>query len=234
MGEHELLALIAASALAATHLLGVRRSRSGARSAWLSAFAGVSVAYVFVHLLPELAAQQRVVGDWLLQDDVYLVALLGVATFYGIETHSLRSRAAGGDGATGEVAFWVSIGSFSVYNAIVGYLLMRNRLEAASLLALYTFAVGVHLLVNDMALREHHRRRYHRVGRWILAAAVLAGWAVGVTTTVPERAIAVTLAFIGGGVVLNVMKEELPGDRTGRFLPFAVGAAAYAALLQVA
>ncbi len=41
------------------------------------------------------------------------------------------------------------------------------------------------------------------------------------------------IAFIGGGVVLNVFKEELPGERRARFLPFAAGAAAYAALLQL-
>ncbi len=38
-------------------------------------------------------------------------------------------------------------------------------------------------------------------------------------------------AFLAGGVVLNVLKEELPEDRKSRFSAFAVGSAAYAALL---
>lgn len=44
-------------------------------------------------------------------------------------------------------------------------------------------------------------------------------------------ALTVLFAFLAGGVVLNVLKEELPEERRSRFLPFAGGAACYAALL---
>ena len=91
----------------------------------------------------------------------------------------------------------------------------------------------MHFVVNDFGLREHHKTAYEHVGRWVIAAAVLAGWLVGVLTEIPERAIALVLAFIAGGVVLNVMKEELPGERLARFGPFVAGAALYAALLQL-
>ncbi len=67
----------------------------------------------------------------------------------------------------------------------------------------------------------------------VISAAVLVGWLIGVFAEIPEAAVAVIIAFIGGGAVLNVLKEELPGERRARFLPFAAGAAAYAALLQL-
>jgi hypothetical protein len=38
-------------------------------------------------------------------------------------------------------------------------------------------------------------------------------------------------AFLAGGVVLNVLKEELPDGRESRFLPFLAGPGACAALL---
>lgn len=41
----------------------------------------------------------------------------------------------------------------------------------------------------------------------------------------------VQTAFLGGGVVLNVLKEEVPSERQSRFWAFAAGAAGYAALL---
>jgi hypothetical protein len=41
-------------------------------------------------------------------------------------------------------------------------------------------------------------------------------------------------AFVGGSVILNVLKEELPEDRQSRFGAFLVGAAAYSALLLAA
>lgn len=95
-------------------------------------------------------------------------------------------------------------------------------------------ALGVHFVVNDFLLREHHRDAYTDVGRGIISAAILIGWLLGVLTELPERGIAFVLAFIGGGVLLNVLKEELPGERQARFLPFVAGAATYAALLQIA
>jgi zinc transporter ZupT len=72
---------------------------------------------------------------------------------------------------------------------------------------------------------------YRQTGRWILAAAVIAGWAIGSSTELSQAAIAVLFAFLAGGIVLNVLKEELPEDRESRFWAFAVGAIGYAALL---
>lgn len=64
------------------------------RSRWLSWAGGVSVAYVFVHLLPELSAGQESLAAKaegllpFLEEHVYLVALLGLAVFYGVEHSS--------------------------------------------------------------------------------------------------------------------------------------------------
>jgi hypothetical protein len=91
--------------------------------------------------------------------------------------------------------------------------------------------MGLHFFVNDYGLRQHHKQRYHRFGRWILAAAVLGGWALGAATEVSEALLVLLIAFLGGGVILNVLKEELPEERESRFWPFALGAVAYTALL---
>lgn len=251
MDDQQVAALIGALALAAVHLLsGTLRFLEGVpRSRWLSAFAGVSVAYVFVHLLPELAEGQRAIegepapgkesGPILefLEHHVYLAALLGLAVFYGVEKHSLVSRHqgrnTGGEDKTAPDAFWLSIGSFAVYNGIVGYLLLRGELEELSALVLYTVALAVHFVINDFGLRAHHKDAYERIGRWLIAAGVLVGWVLGVTAEISERAIALIVAFIGGGVILNVLKEELPGERRAHFLPLVAGAALYTALLQL-
>ena len=52
-------------------------------------------------------------------------------------------------------------------------------------------------------------------------------------TSVHPGAIAVTRGFLAGGVVMNVMREELPKERKARFYPFAAGAVLYGALLVV-
>ena len=240
-------ALVAALVLVAIHLFSGRLRFLGAvpRSGWLSAFGGISVAYVFVHLLPELAEGQRAVEEEVaaggllgfLEHHVYLVALIGLAVFYYVEKQSLDSRHARRGSTeedhTGVAAFRLSIASFATYNLLIGYLLVHGDFGGLQALALYTVALGVHFVVNDFGLVEHHKHGYERVGRFVISFAVLVGWLLGAVREIPEPAIAVVVAFIGGGVVLNVLKEELPGERRARFMPFAAGAAGYTALLQL-
>jgi hypothetical protein len=86
-------------------------------------------------------------------------------------------------------------------------------------------------LVTDYGLNEDHKAPYRHIGRWVLAVAVLLGLGIGYATEISEAAIAVLTAFLAGGVILNVLKEEVPSERQSRFWAFAAGLAAYAALL---
>jgi hypothetical protein len=89
-----------AIALALVHLFAgkLRFLETTPRNIWLSFASGVSVAYVFVHILPELSQAQETitaeVGKTLafLEHHVYLLALLGLAVFYGLECLAMVSR----------------------------------------------------------------------------------------------------------------------------------------------
>lgn len=216
------------------------------RSRWLSFAGGVSVSYVFVHLLPELGDHQEAFAEagpiaGFADRHVYLLALVGFASFYGLERLAQRSRdrarSADGDAnvgstpATTEGVFWLHVGSFALYNVLVGYLLVHREESGTTSLLFFAVAMGLHFLVNDAGLRHHHRRVYDRVGRWLLAGAVVAGWLLGSITAVRGVTVGALTAFLGGGIVLNVIKEELPRERESRFWTFAIGAAGYAALL---
>ncbi|HEX2160270.1 MAG TPA: hypothetical protein VHF88_00420 [Thermoleophilaceae bacterium] len=239
------MTLLAVCVLAATHVLaGKLRFLEGVpRSRWLSFAGGVSVAYVVVRILPELSAGQREVDHPanallpFLEGHVYLLTLAGLVAFYGVERSSSSSRArrreASGIDATDRSAFVVSIGGFAVYNVIVGYVLADFDATREHSLAALAAALAVHFLVNDYGLREHHKDAYRDVGRWVLAAAVLVGWAIGRSAELDEAGVALLVAFLAGGIILNTFKEELPRDRESRFLPFVAGAAGYAALLQL-
>ena len=48
---------------------------------------------------------------------------------------------------------------------------------------------------------------------------------------IPEVTIAVLTAFLAGGVIMNVLKEELPEERESCFWTFALGAVLYTAVL---
>jgi hypothetical protein len=250
------VASLSALALALVHLLtpSMRFLGGTPRSAWLSIAGGVAVAYVFVHLLPELAARQadisRAVGDAGLhfaERHVYLIALLGLAVFYGLDKLAKRSRGqvpegrgAGGSGratatppdaATSPGVFWIHMASFGVYNALIGYLLLHREVPGVRSLVFFAVAMALHFVVTDYGLNEDHKAQYRRTGRWVLVVAVAAGFVVGAATEIPAAALAVLVAFLAGGVMLNVLKEEVPNERQSRFWAFALGMGVYAALL---
>jgi hypothetical protein len=123
--------------------------------------------------------------------------------------------------------------SFGVYTAVVGYLLAHRPEGGAGAVVVFAVAMGLHFVVTDYGLLEHHRDSFRRTGRWVLAAAVVAGCALGLSTEIPRAALAVLVAFLAGGIILNVLKDELPAERQSRFWAFALGMASYAALLLV-
>ena len=130
------LSLVLSVGLALVHLFSERMRflHASPRSRWLSAAGGVSVAYVFVHLLPDLAEEQETVREAMgetftfLEYHVYLVALVGLAPFYGLERAAKvsrgESRLAGGEDTTGVCVFWVHVSSFALYNSLLGYLML--------------------------------------------------------------------------------------------------------------
>lgn len=234
------LSFIALLALVAVHVLAgrLRFLQGTPRSFWLSAAGGISVAYVFLHLLPELAAGQGVMARQsgglfdALEHHAYLVAWLGLTVFYGVERAAMlsRTRSEVVDHAKGRGVFWLHIASFAPYNALVGYLLVRD-VDAGRELLFFSIAMALHFLVTDGGLRAHHGRIYDSVGRWLLAFSVALGGGIGYLLELPPLAVSVLVAFLAGGIILNVLKEELPGERQSRFSAFLLGGACYAVLL---
>ncbi len=240
------LSFIVVAVFAIAHVLGPAFTflHATPRSAYLSIAGGVSVAYVFVHLLPELPNHQAAfdsveqAGSSLIADlerNVYLIALAGLTFFYGLHqmarSNSLAENWAGREKRPSRAAFWLHLASFAVNNVLIGYLLLHREETDVRSLVVYAVAMTLHFIVNDQGLRAYHGQSYDRLGRWLLAAAPLLGWLIGLAIDISSQGIAALFAFIAGGIVLNVMKEELPEDRESRFWPFALGTAGYTALL---
>ncbi|MBW4422924.1 MAG: hypothetical protein KME50_00255 [Nostoc desertorum CM1-VF14] len=238
-----MITAICAIALVIVHLFSGKLQflNNKLRSRWLSFGSGVSVAYVFVHILPELGKAQVTLQSSLdirlafLEHHVYLVALLGLGVFYGLERFANKSRQHNQKTGKGDITssgvFWIHIASFAVYNALIGYLLVHREESGIKSLLFFSFAMALHFVVNDNGLRENHKQVYDRIGRWLLVAAIIVGWVIGIGTVIHQAAVAVLFAFLAGGIVLNVLKEELPEQRESRFWAFALGAIGYAILL---
>ena len=207
------------------------------RSRWLSFAGGVAVAYVFLHVMPELSghrenfAQELVLGDRVAEVWIYGVALAGLALFYGLERAVKLARKSHPDDRVEAGMLWLHLAAFGVYNVLIGYLLVRRDESGLASLLAYAAAMALHFVATDFGLRQDQKEAYDAIGRWLIAGAVLGGWALGLVASLPQIAVGLLFAFVAGGVVLNVLKEELPDERESRFWPFALGAAGFAALL---
>ncbi|HEX6142201.1 MAG TPA: hypothetical protein VFZ01_05765, partial [Geminicoccaceae bacterium] len=154
--ELPLLPLSAVALFALVHVIAgkLRFITMIPRSRWLSAAGGVAVAYVFLHLLPEIAAGREHLEDALgLEREIWLLALVGLTVFYGLERLIRQTRREHGSGAP---VFWLHIASFAAYNFLIGYLTLHREDGGIIGLAFYTIAIGLHFLTNDFGLREDH------------------------------------------------------------------------------
>jgi hypothetical protein len=212
---------------------------------------GLAVAYVFLHLLPEFVegneAIGRVLGDVveptpLLDLGVFLVALAGFAVFYGLQRLADRHAPAPsrtGVGRTTSTAeppgvYWLHLGGFMVYNALITYTMALRLRTGLAFALLFTLAMGLHFVLTDRSLEEHYPNRFPRSGRLLLAGALLAGWLLD-TFFAPTSTllVAVLTALLGGSILLNVFKEELPATGRSSYPWFLAGLLLYAGLLVV-
>lgn len=237
------LTFLMAAAFCAVHIF-VGRLRfldRTPRSRWLSFAGGVAVGYVFLHILPELGAHAGVLGEatgispgkaelW-----IYALSLAGLALFYGLERALSESRDRHknekGEDRPERGVFWLHIGASSVLVLLIAYLMNHREDASAAGLTLYFAAMTLHFVTADFGTRSDHPELYDREGRWVLAAATMGGWLLGLWIDLPELAVGCLFAFVAGGIVLLVLKEELPEERKSSFLPFLAGAVLYALLM---
>ena len=248
--ETDYASLAAATVIAAAYLIGgslvgsEASERFWARRRYISAAAGISVAYVFVDVLPELELQRKAVvaaagaRDLLFAEQrIYLVALVSFVVINGLQHIVLVNRerrhatvAAGRrDGI-----YWLQLAGYAAYSALIGCLLVERVEGGIASLVAYSLAMAVHFLIVDHSLEEEHGQAYGSGGRWLLALSVMAGWCLAVVAPLPETVMARLFALLAGGVVITSLNAELPSDREGRFWPFCLGAIAFAAFLLLA
>ncbi len=243
MSTGSLITLAMALAFAATHIfLGELRFLDRTpRSKWLSFAGGVAVGYVFMHVLPELGAHAATFETatgfdaTLAEGLVYTLSLAGLALFYGLERALAVStderRATEGRDRPHHGVFWLHIAASALLILVITYLLSHREDTSPLGLVLYFAAMLLHFVTADFGSRSDHPELYDAKGRWVLVAATLGGWALGRVVELPEIAIGCLFAFLAGGVMLLVLKEELPEDRKSFFLPFLGGAVLYAGLV---
>jgi len=198
--------------------------------------AGMSAAYVFMHLMPELHEARSTFVESVSMAlrfegmAIYFLSLVGFLVFYGL--NHLRDRL---DETTeaGEVglAFKVQVGGFTAYVWLMSYLLIHHLGTAPVSTTMYTLAIAFHFRALDHTLRNEHGDTYLRIGRFVLAAAAILGWISGLLFALPHHVLAPLVSFISGAIIMNSTMMELSDGKEARYLPFLSGGIIYGLIL---
>lgn len=230
----------AALLFAATFLVGGRmrplRSLNLDQRGIHSFGAGMSAAYVFVYVMPEMHEARRAFVESVsipLRYEgraIYFLALAGFLLFYGLEhlhTHLHSTDAT----EQNELDFKLNIGGFAVYVWLMAYLLVNHFGGSQVSITLYAIALTFHFLALDGSLRHEHGAAYERIGRFVLAGTAVLGWGMGLLFALPHTVLPLLVAFISGAIIMNSLIMELPSGKGGHFWPFVIGGLAYGLIL---
>ena len=144
---------------------------------WTSLGGGAGLAYVFVHLLPELASGGSELSETigmipyapthLVEALLFFVALLGVLVVFSIDVLAQRQT------SLSSISSWLHLSSFAAINYLYAYSLPSLISTGILYGVLFTVAVASHVLLADRFSVIHHSRRFRQRNRWIGSAALV-------------------------------------------------------------
>lgn len=193
---------------------------------FLSACSGIAISYVFVDLLPHLCSNDLLVRSKgffpYIERHVFLLALIGFLLFFTVERASFKHKKA---------ALKLSLASYSLLNFLVGYAVADKDDPDIRPLFLFTIAMGLHYFVVDFSQSKKHGKEYDQTSKWILVGSLFLGWLLGEKVTISETAVALISAFIAGGMMMNVIRHELPKENPNHLGAFILSALLYSGIL---
>ena len=213
---------------------------------WVSFSAGVSIAYVIMHLLPEFAIFQAKLPqydvpvwlDAILDFRVYIMSLIGLLVYAGLERlihySHVDDSEAGSQNHLSRKMIRFHVTGYFLYNVLIGYMVVYTAESGVWAAMLFMIAMGLHFFVMTHGLHVTYREHYQRHLQWILAFGVVLGWLAGVGLELPKNIKIILFSFLAGGIIVNTIREEMPSGRDNRFWPFLVGAISYSILLIIA
>lgn len=192
---------------------------------------GVAVAYVFLHMLPNLVEYNKPIGHFLLNNQwltpftellIYIVALFGFLIYYGFDLLAERYR---DDGHDDTLVYGLHLIMFCLYNFLITYTMSLRARSSITATVLFTIAMALHFVLTDRKFCRLYKIQFNHVGRFLLICALLVGWLCSVIfDPVNVLVAAFMVAFLAGSVLLNVFREELPATGLASYCWFSFGA----------
>jgi len=189
---------------------------------------GVGTSYILLYVLPEVAHASTIVQEeigFASELSVYFITLFSFSLFYIIDrlvVMEQRNYEINGAGPNKNHLFWAHLLFFIIYNMIIGYSLTKSFDSIPNLILVF-FAFATHFITNDWSLRHHHEDVYDKYGRVLLSLGIFSGYLIGDFTSLPSYILEMSEAFILGGLLLTVIKRELPSEKNESIFGFFIG-----------
>jgi hypothetical protein len=209
--------LMVALFLVSVHVIGPRVHDLRRHPDYQEAFgAGLSVAYVFLHLIPALDGENDPLGQ-----RVYFVALLGFTLFYWLDIHFIKHE---------KRRYGTELAALFVYNFLMVFTLGLNLPSTPLLTAIFAFTLALDALDTDIDLCGRYGSRFVRHGRWVLTGGVLFGYGLGLAKRPEPFVVDAVTAALAGMMLFMVAKGLFPVSAQRRFPAFLGGMALFAVL----
>ncbi len=212
--------------MATTYVLYPRfeKATSAYRHLWIPFTGGVAIGYVFLYLLPKLSdytnsiTVEGIQGVWEILDyRVYLYGLAGFAFYFFVDQYRiLKDR----DHLVPEI---LQGGGFLIYSMLSGYIVANWSRPGLIPVFLAGSILTLHMLAVNYQIRKWNSRVFDRYFRWLFALALIVGWSVGIFLDIPRELEIIITGILAGGIITNVMYEELPDQEPHKIRPFIAG-----------
>ena len=188
---------------------------------------GMAISYVFLQLLPEIDK-----GHYLVGNAIYFVVLIGFVLFYALEYHLPLHGSRKTQAGPSRFIFGLHLTITWLYSWLIIYAMPEELETSAPHAFIGVIAIGLHLFYKDYILGRHCTREFNSWGRYILAAAPLAGWGTFVLVDPTSKVVSdILIAVLGGSIIYNVLRDELPDRKQYSFHWFVLGVLVYSCLL---
>ncbi len=180
---------------------------------------GLSVAYVFLHLIPSLDASHDIVGP-----RIYFIALLGFAFFYGLDVMFHRPN------HSHPTRYHAYLAVFFVYDGLMVFTLGLQLPPTPILTLVFAMSLALDVLDTDLELEDEYGAPFVKSGRWVLLAGVAVGYALSLVRRPHLLEIDILTAALAGFMIFHTFKGEFPVSRNNKFRWFLAGLLTFALL----
>ena len=245
MSSKDLVTLVGLMVMALAHIISNKDKllEAFASHGLISFGAGASVAYVFIHIFPEIGVfQQQFTGHSghnqpvnFINQPLYLVSLGGLCLLYLMDTIEAGLR----NERSNELQrhkyymqlFSVRAILYILYNIVIAYIITQRPGEGIINITLIAIALMLHFIIVNIRAHEAYGKLFEKYIRWPAACGLLLGWILGITVKFPDAVIITAFSLIGGMITYIALKSELPQTKHKAPFHFLAGAVIYAVIV---